>query len=146
MKRVNPAIEENIKIYSGVFFPNGLHMTYDYRGGSKGHPIIPFDMEQGQICYVFIENITFTSLFVAAQVYFYITPDHKVTVQYDNATPLHITLHTAKGVKPAISGTKLMEYLNWNNKEFFNSRSDLNEDYFNPDIGDIIAFTIQIGE
>jgi len=85
-------MKDNTNIYSGVFFDNGLHMTWDFNPGSC---VLPDGIEDGD------EQIITLYANIHAQVVgcfaCFIKNDKlgdKVYEQHNSDVPLHITLYT----------------------------------------------------
>ena len=95
-------------LYTGVFFSNGKHMTYDFNRdvGAIFPPGVTISDKQSVIVYsTFISN----SLAYLGCYFKYNNLTFKTQMDSDN--PLHITLYTADGVQPVESGKHLKESL-----------------------------------
>ena len=98
----------NEGLYTGIFFQNGLHMTWDYNPGRcecpndvKQYDEVTVDIIGG----VFSDDIGFLICETPRDALF--KKCYPVQTQRNNKTPLHITLYNAN-VSPVISG-KILE-------------------------------------
>ena len=103
-----------MKIYSGVFFDSGLHMTFDYN--PIDGPVFPHGIEEGDSAMVEIREVVIQSGFGVLRCEIRIeVPEVSSRVvldkQFNMKTPLHITLYTAKGVSPVSTGEYLSSKL-----------------------------------
>ena len=99
---------EYIDIYTGVFFENGLHMTYHY-DGKVHNPQFPEGIVEGS------EQIV--SLYAVAheqQLGLYacrVNIDGTILYdQYNGGNPLHITLYHFDNIPPSEAGVLLKSY------------------------------------
>jgi len=108
-----------MKIYSGIFFDSGLHMTYDFN--PKDGPRLPHGVEEGDKQWVKITGILMNDRFGVAKIdrvyYDWERPiwggtsypaTGLITNQHNSDTPLHITFYTAPDVNPVETGRYLM--------------------------------------
>jgi hypothetical protein len=101
--------KETKKVYSGVFFNSGLHMTYNYNFGS---PKLPEGVKPGTRQFVSVESVSIFNDFgvlscKCAYMNYLDNSVVEITHQHECVTPLHITLYTKKGFKPYLAGTFL---------------------------------------
>tara|TARA_R100000687_G_C6351856_1_gene119208 strand:- start:34 stop:432 length:399 start_codon:yes stop_codon:yes gene_type:complete len=101
-----------MKIYSGIFFNNGLHMTWDYGPGDCGLPHDIIDGKESNVIItggLFNRDIGFLTCERAGRDDL-IRKCYPTDTQRGGKTPLHITLYTAHSVSPVQSGI-LLEYM-----------------------------------
>ena len=91
-------------LYTGVFFTNGLHMTYDYNRDDGAE--LPPNVNIGDKQCVFVYS-SFISNDLGYLGCYYRINDKNYKTQKDSDNPLHITLYTANGVQPVQSGIHL---------------------------------------
>jgi hypothetical protein len=98
-------------IYSGVFFDNGLHMTWDY---APGHCKLPEGVEEGYKQLVELYSIISLQSIGGYGCFIYLD-GVKILNQSDDKLPLHITLYTGyesgRKVSPAEFGPILKDSL-----------------------------------
>tara|TARA_Y100000296_G_scaffold63868_1_gene74501 strand:- start:125 stop:523 length:399 start_codon:yes stop_codon:yes gene_type:complete len=98
-----------MKIYSGIFFSNGLHMTWDYNpgkcklphsktGGEDGNVIITGGFFNHDIGYLTCDRVGRSE--IQRECY-------PTDTQSGGGIPLHITLYTAPNTSPIQSGLML---------------------------------------
>ena len=104
-------------IYSGVFFDNGLHMTWDY---APGHCKLPEHVEEGYKQLVELYSIISLQSIGGYGCFIYLN-GVKILNQSDDKLPLHITLYTGyesgRKVSPAEFGPILKENLHTGTKK-----------------------------
>ena len=87
--------ETNMKIYSGIFFDNGLHMTWDYR---PNECVLPKGVKEGEKATVDVYGAYLSSGSGVLAVNFDL-----LTHQLNTNTPLHISLYWRTA--PVVCGT-----------------------------------------
>tara|TARA_Y100000310_G_scaffold226664_1_gene228808 strand:- start:1107 stop:1505 length:399 start_codon:yes stop_codon:yes gene_type:complete len=98
-----------MKIYSGIFFDNGLHMTWDYNPGKcklphnisddvAGNVIITGGLFNHAIGYLTCERVGRSEIQREC---------NPTDYQPHGGIPLHITLYTAPNISPVQSGLML---------------------------------------
>ena len=78
------------KIYSAVFFDNGLHMTWDFRPGLCE---LPKGVDDGQMQIVTLYANVHAQIAGSYACFIHLNGE-KIYEQQDGKTSLHITLHT----------------------------------------------------
>ena len=115
-----------MRLYSGIFFDNGLHITYHF---DPPHPYLPTEVNEGDEVTVDIIGIVLKKEFGVAQCrvgykWFYdidvdedgpFKVDDSVSHKYlrhqkDSDVPLHMTLYTDKNTRPVETGRYLKKY------------------------------------
>lgn len=92
-------------LYSGIFFENGLHVTFDF---NPPNPVIPYPFKDGDEINVWCNGIVILNEFTVLKCDIQGKDDEtRFSHQYNSDVPLHITLHTASNIRPVETGRYL---------------------------------------
>ena len=103
-------VEAHNDIYTGVFFDNGLHMTYHF-DGKEHKPQFPEGVVEGETQIVSLyalgheQQIGFYACFINIM-----ADGSKLYDQYNSGNPLHITLYHFDKIPPSEAGVLLKSY------------------------------------
>tara|TARA_Y100001951_G_C11060145_1_gene140370 strand:+ start:57 stop:437 length:381 start_codon:yes stop_codon:yes gene_type:complete len=100
-----------MKLYSGIFFENGLHVTFDF---NPPNPVIPHPFKDGDEINVWCNGIVILNEFTVLKCdighllqHRTLKDETRFSHQYNSDVPLHITLHTASNIRPVETGRYL---------------------------------------